>query len=340
MLAIYVGSRPKVPPPFGLADNGVVVYGQQGDLLAVDPTTRVVTPILDGSTDDNYPTFSRDGTRIAFERRNVNGAAQLFAVDAAGFNEITLTKPNSIGIYGLTWSPDDKQLAFVDGQLWIVAADGSGAKAMDLPIEAVGYPTWRPKDGIDIAFAGSNRLDTSKDGFFLVRGDGSNLRPILKADGTPLNDTPVLFTPDGTRILTTRDETVMRSSPVYHVHVMVLGDDGRVTDDQTIGPVVLNATVGYALSPDGTRIVAAVAETAKTWRIAVIPVDGSAGVVTTGPAFEGSDFFVTWSPNATSVVVSDAQKHETWLLDPSGGEHRPAFWVETSGSSWQRAIAR
>jgi hypothetical protein len=103
---------------------------------------------------------------------------------------------------------------------------------------------------------------------------------------------------------------------------------------------VLNTTIGYALSPDGTRIVAAVAETPKTWRITVIPVDGSAGVVTTGPAFEGSDFFVGWSPDATSIIVNDAQKHETLLLDPSGGGHRPAFWVDTGGSSWQRVAAR
>ena len=338
-LAFVVGSRPKVPPPFGLADNGVVVYADGGDLLAIDPSTRAVTRVVSGSTDDNYPTFSRDGTRIAFERMRSNGT-QLYAVDAAGGDEVMLTKPDAIGIYGLTWSPNDKQLAYINGTLWIVAADGSGAKALDLELDAVGYPTWRPRDGIDIAFAGSYRLDTAKDGWFLVRPDGSNLRPILKTDGTPLNDTPVLFTPDGSRILTTRDETVKRSSPVYHVHLMTLGDDGRITDDRTIGPAVLDTTIGYALSPDGTRIVAAVAETPKTWRIAVIPVDGSAGVVTTGPAFEGSGFFVGWSPDATAILVNDPQKHETLLLDPSGGGHRPASWVDTGGSSWQRVVAR
>jgi dipeptidyl aminopeptidase/acylaminoacyl peptidase len=336
MLAAYIGSRPKVPPPFGIADNGLVVYAEGGDLLAIDPVTRAVRPVVEGSTDDNYPTFSRDGTRIAFERRSVNGATQLFAVDAAGGNEIKLTNPDSIGVFGLTWSPDDKQLAYINGKLWIVPADGSGAKALVLPIDAVGYPTWRPRDGVDIAVAGSYRLDSSKDGWFLVRPDGSNLRPILKTDGTPLNDTPVLFTPDGSRILTTRDETVKLSSPLHHVHVMTLGDDGQITDDRTIGPVVLNTTIGYALSPDGTRIVAAVGETPKTWRIAVIPVDGSAGVVTTGPTFEGSEFFVGWSPDATAIIVNDPQKHETLLLDPSGGGHRLASWVDTGGSSWQR----
>jgi Tol biopolymer transport system component len=230
-LAFVVGSRPKVPPPFGLADNGLVVYAEQGDLLAIDPVTRAVTSVVEGSTEDLYPTFSRDGTRIVFERQRPNGT-QLYAVDATGGGEIRLTEPDAIGIYGLTWSPDDKQLAYINGKLWIVAADGSGAKALDLPIDAVGYPTWRPRDGVDIAFAGSDRLDTSKDGWFLVRPDGSNLRPILKTDGTPLNDTPVLFTPDGSRILTTRDETVVASTPVYHVHVMVLSEDGRITDDR------------------------------------------------------------------------------------------------------------
>jgi WD40 repeat protein len=335
MLAIYVGNRPNVPPPFGLADNGLVVYAELGDLLAIDPVTHAVTPVVDGATDDNYPTFSHDGTRIAFERNGPRGP-QLFAVDAKGGVPIQLMEQDGKGIYGLTWSPDDKEIAFVNGNLWLVAADGSGAKALDLTIRTAGYPTWRPRDGADIALAGTNGIDTAADGWYLVRKDGSNLRPILKTDGQLLNDTPVLFTPDGSRILTTRDETVVLSSPVYHVHVMVLGNDGRITDDRTIGPVVLNTTIGYALSPDGTRIVAAVAETPKTWRIAVIPVNGSAGVVTTGPAFEGSGFFVGWSPDATSIIVSDTNNHQTWLLDPTGGAHRRASWNDMGRMTWQR----
>ena len=99
---------------------------------------------------------------------------------------------------------------------------------------------------------------------------------------------------------------------------------------------MLNTTIGYALSPDGTRIVAAVADTPNPWRIAVIPVDGSAGVVTTGPAFEGSGFFVGWSPDATSIIVSDTNNHQTWLLDPTGGAHRRASWNDMGGMTWQR----
>jgi hypothetical protein len=46
--------------------------------------------------------------------------------------------------------------------------------------------------------------------------------------------------------------------------------------------------------------------------------------------------FVGWSPDAQTIVVSDPQRHETLLLDPSSGGHRPASWADTGGSSWQR----
>ena len=67
-VALYVGSRPRVPAPFGPAVNGLVAYAENGDIWTVDPVTgdRKAIVSLDGAYE--APRFSRDGTRLAFLR--------------------------------------------------------------------------------------------------------------------------------------------------------------------------------------------------------------------------------------------------------------------------------
>src|SRR6476661_1371515 len=47
--AVFVGSRtPKLPAPFGVARNGLLVYASGGDIFTVDPVTGVRTAIVTG----------------------------------------------------------------------------------------------------------------------------------------------------------------------------------------------------------------------------------------------------------------------------------------------------
>jgi WD40 repeat protein len=348
MLAVYIGNRPKVPPPFGFAANGMLALGDNGpsgdagDVVTVDPVTGTTNTLVGGPTDDSYPTYSHDGTRIVFNR-NVVGGAELFATGADGHGApIQLTKPDLVGVFGLVWSPDDRQIAYTNDNLVIGAADGSGATTYDLAI-GVAYPTWRPPRGGDIAFTGSSDADSTKNGFYLIRSDGSNLRPILKPDGKLLDGGPIQFTPDGGRIVTTIPEAAASGSQA-RVHVVAVGDDGRVTSDQPVGPVVLPVTFGYPLSPDGTRVVAAVLEPdGSGWRLGIISLDQSAPLVLTGPVFDATlaaenTFAVAWSPDGSMVTVNDGGRHEVWLLDAAGGEHRRATWLDPSSEPqmWQR----
>ena len=39
LVAVFVGSRPRVPAPFGAAANGLVVYEKGGDIFTADPET-------------------------------------------------------------------------------------------------------------------------------------------------------------------------------------------------------------------------------------------------------------------------------------------------------------
>ncbi|HYH93958.1 MAG TPA: hypothetical protein VD763_12415, partial [Candidatus Saccharimonadales bacterium] len=69
---VAVGSAPKpslLPaPPFGLAENGAIAISVEGDIATVDPDSGRTTRIVAGSELDTVPTFSPDGTRLAFQR--------------------------------------------------------------------------------------------------------------------------------------------------------------------------------------------------------------------------------------------------------------------------------
>ena len=45
-VALYVGSRPRLPAPFGPAANGLVAYAEDGDIWTVDPITGVRKAIV------------------------------------------------------------------------------------------------------------------------------------------------------------------------------------------------------------------------------------------------------------------------------------------------------
>ena len=177
LLAIRAGSQPNVLDTFGLARNGLVVYGAGGDIVTVDPETGVTATLVGGVDDDAVPVFSRDGTRIAFTR-SVAGEQTLFIVAADGSGLRQLTDPTDI--VGPTWSPDDSEIAFANGDLMVVAADGSGTRRLDLGDVRAQLAQWRPPDGQQIMF----RDAEDNVSLYLVGRDGTGLAPIRLADGS------------------------------------------------------------------------------------------------------------------------------------------------------------
>src|SRR5262245_26322267 len=208
---LLVGSRPRLPPPYGTAANGVVVYGgSDGDIYAFDPATGTSRPFIAGPTRDIAPFFSRDGSMVVFARKTgIGNVSQLTLAKADGTLVRTLTgglaESDIDWSSTLDWSPDGSRLAYIDARntFSIVRVDGSSTHHLDLGMRAEDV-RWRP-NGSELIFRGvgsAGGADTV--GLFVVGAAGTILRVILPPTSTQEHWQEPSLSPDGNRIIYTR----------------------------------------------------------------------------------------------------------------------------------------
>ncbi len=144
------GGRGKAPKPIVIDrykykqdGQGYLLAGRHTYIYLFDIATKKLDRLTAGKSDESTPSWSPDGSRIAFmSNRNPDPdrepSSQLFVVDAkAGSTEQALSPITSRGGRGKAeWSPDGKWIAFLEGDdkkwgaygmehLTLVAADGS-----------------------------------------------------------------------------------------------------------------------------------------------------------------------------------------------------------------------
>jgi TolB protein len=133
--------------------------------------------------DDIDPTWSRDGSMIAFASSRA-GARQLFVMNADGTNVQQVTDLNNMGGRN-TWSPDGAKLAFYRGpfgdrNIYIINIDGTGLVRLTNGGDNLA-PSWSP-DGEWIAFTsfrdGNNEI-------YIMRPDGTGVRRLTDS---PISD--------------------------------------------------------------------------------------------------------------------------------------------------------
>jgi dipeptidyl aminopeptidase/acylaminoacyl peptidase len=177
---------------------------------------------------DSEPTWSPDGTKIAFTSDDPDGT-EIHVVNVDGSGEVNITNNPAVEDFNPAWSPDGSSIAFTKlscgavqcpYDIYAMNPDGSGQINLTKKGGFDREPDWSP-DGSKIAFAGF--------GIEVMNADGSGrTRLMTSSAGQPRLPA---WSPDGYEIAFTRAEDLLGSD-----EVLVMNADGTDLRRLTTSP--------------------------------------------------------------------------------------------------------
>ncbi|HET9082878.1 MAG TPA: hypothetical protein VFN41_00635, partial [Candidatus Limnocylindrales bacterium] len=344
---VYVGSQQRrLPPAYGPAANGSVLFALNGDIYTADPRSGESTAIVSGPEADVAPVYSLDGTRFAFARKPLAGSTVgvLFVAHADGSGVVQVTSESMNELSDWSFAPDGRSIvAFArndEGKaIVVIPSDGTG-KPRIFPVFATdddGPPQYRP-DGSEIMFIGADPKSVNRGVYGLDPMTGG-VRTIVPPSSGTMDIYGASWSPDGTRVAYGVHDTTAKtiSTRTHIVNVDGTGDFAVDTHPDTI------ADGGVAWSNDGTRLIVTrfySDDGSIPARSAIVPVDrSSVGIEIACPPKAPADDCSAdwqWSPDDTQLIGTLDRVTGQFLADPNTGEIRAAPWMAGGRPVWQR----
>ncbi len=210
----------------------------------------------------------------------------------------------------------------VDGNIWVMSADGSHRVRLTTTPESDFDLSWSP-DGTQIVFRTSRGAYASDpqgigtEGIFVINADGSSERQLWPPDAQTPGGLFPDWSPAGDRIAFSGVNTSGRET-VYTIRP----DGSGLVDLGMMGE-------GIEWSPDGTKVMFNSHTGDGDWQIWVMNADGSAKTqLTTAPAVHrggpGGNHTGAWSPDTTQIVFQSdrAGDYDVYLMDADGANQR------------------
>lgn len=348
--AVYIGSQQRLPPPYGLADNGRLVFGMDGDLYVADALGQTPRLLLGGPDAQQGVIVSPDGRLVAYD--NFTGTAgpdagansYVWVVNIDGSNPRQVLDAE-FTFEGFEWAPDSQSMAIVTKvgpvpHLFVAAADGSGARDLQFEAFVPWGATWDPLRAGVLLVRGQDR-DSKLTDLYYVNTDGAVLQAFglkpLNLNGAPHELSGAVFSPDGQTIA--YNAIVAEEPPVNRFRAHLINRDG--TNDREIpAPFATNFSQAWpAFSPDGKWVLLDTWQTmtdgSVVGRLAIAPSDGSAAARLIGPTLDSENQLKAWSPDGTRILVCACDRNELYSVDPTTGDSERVAW-SADLPGWQR----
>lgn len=281
--AVAPGANGRIACEGGRPDADGVMRPQ---VYTINPDGTDERILTDLPTRDGDPSWSPDGTKIAFESFRDDGSeAYVMNADGTGVTRLTFNGPPEDR--GTNWSADGSQIVFHSAR-FPAAEPGPGHSALEVFImDADGSNQTRLTENnfqdalADISPQGRIAFNTNRDAgdheIYDMNTDGTDQRRLTFSPG---EDAHPIYSPDGSKI-------VFHSRRTGPLNIFVMDADG--SNVQQITHSDTTHAFFPVWSPDGTKI----AYTGNTlnpaqFDVYVMDADGSNVVqVTDSPGFDG-----------------------------------------------------
>ncbi len=310
--------------------------GTPHDIWVVNSDGSGLRRVTDSKADNTWPTWSPDGTSIAFSgNRGSDGSWQIYQVPAVGgaVQQLTHTPvdpgagPDPVGDLEPSWDPVAAHHRLIFTSVRYLSAMPAGplpkiqqlavltAAGEEQPLGTFGAHSgsWSP-DGSTVAFAGSAPGGASPvDRIYTVRVDGgAPQQPQLRLSEDRQLADPTWYAPaqGAPELLVTRDS----AATVNTVDVADSLRDGNDPRDLLLPArdLVVDRGIGdesQRYSPDGRRLAYTRTEQYLDYRISrvwIADADGSGPHLLADDAHQNgeSDTYPAWSPDGTRIALT------------------------------------
>lgn len=323
--AVVPGANGRLACEGGRPDADGVMAPQ---VYTINPDGTDEQILTDLPTRDGDPSWSPDGTTIAFESFRDDGSeAYLMNADGTGVTRLTFNGPPEDR--GTNWSADGSQIVFHSTRF--PAEEGTGHSSFEVFLmNADGSDQTRLTENnfqdslADISPQGRIVFNSFRDGdheIYDMNSDGTDQRRLTSSPG---EDAHPIYSPDGSKI-------VFHSRRTGPLNIFVMDADGGNVTQITHGET-LHAYFPV-WSPDGTKI----AYTGNTlnpaqFDVYVMDADGSNVVqVTDSPGFDGRcDWGVATPVSPTECMRGGWEAYNTPTDERFRNQGQCVAWVKQS----------